>query len=117
MYEYKIKNIIKVYDGDTITVEIDLGFGVSITEHIRFAMIDTPEVRGESREQGLISRDWLREKLQNAVDMNRDIIIRTHKDSKGKYGRYIGLVYIDDVNNTSLNMQLVDEGLAVLREY
>lgn len=105
MNEYKIKKILKVYDGDTITAEIDLGFGITITEKIRLLYINAPEVRGTERPQGLISRDWLREKL----DTNEDIIIKTEKDKKGKYGRYLGEIYVSGV---SLNKLMIQEGFA-----
>ncbi len=109
MYEYKIHKIKKIYDGDTITVVIDLGFGVYKTETVRFLLIDTPELRGDEREAGLISRDWLRNRLYDAVEDNLDIIIRTSRDSKGKYGRYLGEIFIDGV---SINKQMLEEGLA-----
>ena len=105
MYEYKLKRIIKIYDGDTITVELDLGFGVSKIEKIRLSDIDTPEIRGEEREEGLISRSFVVEKLTNA----EDIVIKTFKDRKGKYGRYIGEVFVDGL---SLNKELLQLGLA-----
>ena len=110
MYEYKIKEILKIYDGDTITVVLDLGFGVHKTEKLRLALIDAPEIRGESRPDGLKSRDWLRERLYTAVEKNQDIIVRTIRDRKGKYGRYIAKIYIDDV---SINTQMLNEGFAV----
>jgi micrococcal nuclease len=106
VYEYKVKEIIKVYDGDTITVVLDLGFGVYRKEVLRLYGIKTPELRGEEREQGLISRDWLREKLDTDLDK---IIIKTIKDGKGKYGRYLAEIYVDGVN---INKQLIAEGLA-----
>jgi micrococcal nuclease len=94
-----------VYDGDTITVNIDLGFNTVINGmKIRLADIDTPELRGDERERGLISRDWLREKV-----LNKWINVNTVKDSKGKYGRYIAHIYIDGEN---INETLLAEGLA-----
>ena len=110
MYEYKVKEIIKIYDGDTITVILDLGFNVTKLEIIRFARIDAPELRGEEHDQGIISRDFVREKMYNA----KKITIKTYKDHKGKYGRYIGGVYIDGEN---LNEMLVSEGLAEYKNY
>lgn len=110
MYEYKIKEVLKVYDGDTITVRIDLGFDVHRTERIRFALINAPEVRGEQRPDGLISRDWLAGRIQGAIDNGQDLIIRTQKDKKGKYGRYICELFIDEL---SVNMQMIAEGYAV----
>ena len=114
MYEYKIKEILKIYDGDTITVVLDLGFGVTKHEVLRFALINAPELRGEEREAGLISRDWLRDRLYTAEQEGTDIIIKTYKDTKGKYGRYIAEIFIDDI---SINKQLVSEGLAVFKDY
>lgn len=110
MYEYRVKEIVKVYDGDTITLVIDLGFNVSVKEVFRLYGIDTPEVRGEEREDGLISRDWLRERLYTAYETDKEIIIKTFKDKKGKYGRWLGEVFIDGIN---INEQLIAEGLAV----
>ncbi len=110
MYEYKIKEILKVYDGDTITVMIDLGFGVQKKEKLRLALIDAPEVRGESRPEGLVSRDWLRQRLNDATKAGEDIIIRTFRDRKGKYGRYIAVIYINEVD---INLQMINEGHAI----
>lgn len=94
-----------VYDGDSITVDIDLGFNMwMLNQKIRLLGIDTPEIRGEERSDGLVSRDWLREKINDKV-----VILKTHKDSKGKYGRWLAEVYLDGVN---INQQLLEEGLA-----
>jgi len=104
MYEYSAK-VTKVYDGDTITVDFDLGFGIVLRKQkIRLLGINTPEVRGKSREQGLISRDRLRERI-----MGENVIIKTTKDRKGKYGRWLGEVFIKDEN---INQWLLNEGLA-----
>ena len=122
MYEYKAL-VTSVYDGDTITVDIELGFGiVSRKQKIRLAGINTPELRGEERESGLISRDVLREKI-----LHKEIIITTFKDKKGKYGRYIGVVYLDETNLnedynadpalTNINDWLVENNYAEYREY
>jgi len=108
MYEYKAK-VIKVYDGDTITVLADLGFKVTIKQTIRLYGLNTPEIRGEERPDGLISRDRLRERI---LDM--DVVIKTMKDKKGKYGRYIAEIYLEDEN---INEWLITEGLAKRREY
>jgi len=104
-YIYKAK-VIKVYDGDTITVSVDLGFKIHTIEKIRLFDIDTPELRGDERPDGLISRDWLREKI-----LDKEIILKTFKDKKGKYGRYIGEIYLEG-EEISLNEQLINEGLA-----
>ena len=104
MYEYKAK-VRGVYDADTITVDIDLGFGIIYTgQKLRLLGIDAPEVRGKESPEGLKSRDALREKIQDKV-----IIIRTSKDKKGKYGRWLGEVWIA---NVCVNDWLISEGLA-----
>ena len=114
MYTYTVKEIPKIYDGDTITVIIDLGFSITTKQIVRLYGIDTPEIRGESRAQGLVSRDYLRERLFTALDEKKTIIIKTHKDKKGKYGRWIGEVFVDGVD---INKELVTEGLAIFKSY
>jgi len=99
-----------VYDGDTVTVDIDLGLHVWVKcEKLRLNRIDAPEVRGASREQGLVSRDWLREQV-----LGQQLVVETIKDSKGKYGRYLAELWLGDVN---INDTLVSEGLAVYKAY
>ena len=94
-----------VYDGDSITVDIDLGFSVILRDQkIRLLGIDTPELRGEEREAGLISRDRLRERING-----KRIIIQTKKNKKGKYGRWLGEIWLGDEN---INSWLLTEGLA-----
>jgi micrococcal nuclease len=106
MYEYRAL-VTKVYDGDTITVDIDLGFGVCLKgQKIRLADINTPEIRGSEREEGLKTRDALRDKI-----LNKWITIKTCKDKKGKYGRWLGEIWIDDV---CMNEWLITEGYAIL---
>ena len=68
-----------------------------------------PEVRGESREEGLISRDRLREKI-----LGKEIYLKTIKDKKGKYGRYLGIVYLGEEN---INEWLIENNLAVKADY
>jgi micrococcal nuclease len=109
MYEYKLKEVKSIYDGDTITVYIDLGFGVTKLEKFRLAYINAPELRGPEREEGLISRNWLRERIETAMINNQTIIIKTKKDAKGKYGRYIADIII---NGTSINLEAIELGYA-----
>ena len=96
--------VTSVYDGDTITVEMDLGMGVSLTEKIRLKGIDAPEMRGSERTEGIKSRDALRKMI-----FNKRIIIKTEKDKKGKYGRLIGTVYY---NGRNINRWMVSNGYA-----
>jgi len=113
MYEYNA-TVSKVYDGDTITVVIQLGFGVFKNERLRLKGIDAPEMRGEERPFGLVSRDKLRELI-----LDQKIIVKTFKDKKGKYGRYIADIYIESPEQGifCVNDWLVENKLAIYREY
>lgn len=121
MYTYRAL-VTSVYDGDTITVDIELGFGiVARKQKIRLANINTPEVRGEEREAGLISRDVLREKI-----LHKQIIITTFKDKKGKYGRYVGEILKEEeilsegvTTSTLVNVNnwLVENGYGEYKQY
>ncbi len=113
--EYKYKaTVVSVYDGDTITVNIDLGFGVILQKKkIRLYGINTPEVRGEERERGLVSRDYLRELIDG-----KEIILETIRDKTVKYGRYLGIIHFDIIDElVNVNELLVTEGLAVEAQY
>jgi len=109
LYYYKA-NVIKVYDGDTITVDIDLGIGVWLRKQsIRLYGIDAPEVRGSEKIEGKKSRDWLREKI-----LGKEIILKTIKDKTGKYGRLLGEVWFE---NENINDLLVKAGMAEAAVY
>ncbi len=85
LYSYKAV-VRSVYDGDTCTVDIDLGLGTWVHgEKIRLYRINAPEVRGVERPAGLKARDFLRSLIDG-----KEIFIQTIKDRKGKYGRYLG---------------------------
>jgi micrococcal nuclease len=116
LYTYKIKEITKIYDGDTITAVIDLGMFISITEKIRLMGINTPEIRGEERSEGLKSKAWLEETLGDAIIADKEIYVKTVLDKKGKYGRLLGYLYIEG-QDISVNEQLVKAGFAEFREY
>lgn len=106
MYEYRAF-VTKVYDGDTITVDIDLGFGVQLKKQsIRLSGINAPEVRGPSRNKGIFSRDWLQRMI-----LWETVRLVTEKDKTGKYGRWLGRVYLGQ-SEKSLNTQMVEQGLA-----
>ena len=111
MYEYRVKKLINVVDGDTIDVEIDLGFDISIFKRVRLAGIDTPESRTADKFEkslGLESKARLKQILSAATT----IVIRTEKpDSSEKYGRVLGWLYVDDTN-ISVNDTLIASGYA-----
>lgn len=109
-----------VYDGDTVWLEVliesDVGFGIRNSTFFRLGPcrllgIDTPEMRGAEREQGTVSRDFVRSVLRELEWFT----VRTHRDSKGKYGRYLVEIFLPD--GSSLNDTLVEQGLAERRVY
>lgn len=116
MFTYKAI-VTDVYDGDSITVDIDLGFKSWLKDvKLRLYGIDTPEVRGVERPDGLISRDFVRDKIEN-----QEIVLVTYKDKTGKYGRWLADIYTLDADYTdreqSINQLLVREGLAEVNFY
>ena len=114
-YNFRVVEINRVLDGDTIDVTIDLGFDLFKKERVRVAGVDTPEKRTrdlEEKELGIDATYWLQEKLEGAVAGDDDLIIRTELDGGvGKYGRLLGWLYIGD-SELSLNEQMITEGYA-----
>lgn len=104
-------NVTKVYDGDTVTLDIDIGFDLKLgSQSCRLFGINTPEVRGEEREKGLISRDYLRNLIS---DKEIDIYCINNGD-RGKYGRLLIIIYYNDEN---INKLLVTNGYALYKKY
>jgi len=111
MYEYRVKQILKVVDGDTIDVVIDLGFDISFTSRVRLAGIDTPESRTTDAREKILGVE-VKEYLKKALEGATDIVIRTEKaDSSEKYGRILGWLFVNK-GTGSLNMELVNKGYA-----
>jgi len=107
-YYYHAK-VLSVYDGDTITVVLDLGLHINFTVNLRLLGVDTPEIKGKDRVRGLEVRDYVREKT-----LNKNVLIKTHK--QGKYGRYLATVYYLDKDTwINLNVKLIEKKYA--REY
>ena len=111
MYEYYVKSVNKVVDGDTIDVTIDLGFDIHYSSRVRLAGIDTPESRTrdlEEKKLGLEAKEYLKNRLKFA----KNIVIKTEKlDSTGKYGRILGWLFLDSETN-SVNNQMIMKGYA-----
>jgi len=111
MYEYRIKCVDRIVDGDTIDVTLDLGFDIHHKTRVRLWGINTPEKRTrdlEEKKRGYAASERLTELLSGDVD----IILKTKE--KGKYGRYLGVIYIkDECGKKDINQQLVNEGHAV----
>jgi len=117
MYEYKVKSIDHIVDGDTFDCTIDLGFDVSIKIRVRMYGINTPESRTrdlEEKARGLESKQRLIQLLNVGSKGQDNLILQTKK--KGKYGRYLGIVLRkrkDDEELLNINQRLIDEGFAV----
>ena len=108
MYEYAIKQVVKVVDGDTIDIIIDLGFDLTKKERVRLAGIDTPESRTrdlEEKELGLEAKDFLTRRLEDG--MVSGLKVKTEKD--GKYGRMLGWIIC---GQTNINEEMVYRGYA-----
>ena len=102
MHEYRVK-IVKVVDGDTVDVDIDLGFGIWMkNERVRLFGIDTPESRTrdlEEKKYGLAAKQYLIDKLNAGTP-----ILKTFKDGVGKYGRILGEFWVEEVAEESENI-------------
>lgn len=117
-YTYKA-TVTDVYDGDSITVNIDLGFWIIMHEQkIRLYGINAPEIKGIDREKGLQSKEWLKNKI-----LGKTIILQTIKDKSEKYGRLLGVIYLPEISinegiettiYTNINELMVKQGLADL---
>ncbi len=110
MYEYNCE-IKRVVDGDTVDVIIDLGFDIFYKSRVRLYGIDTPESRTRDKDEkvrGLMSKQYLIDELEKG-----QVVIKTHKDKKGKFGRVLGEMYVGDKN---INLMMVDDHLAVKYE-
>ena len=109
MYEYGCK-VTRVVDGDTVDCILDLGFSILHKWRVRLFGIDTPESRTRDKDEKV--RGKLAAKfLKDAIDNGKKVILRTKlKDSKGKYGRVLGEIIVDDIN---INVTMIENYLAV----
>ena len=114
-YNFRVTEINRVLDGDTIDVTIDLGFDLFKKERVRVAGVDTPEKRTRNLEEkalGIDATNWLKKELEGAICGDDDLIIRTELDGGvGKYGRLLGWLYIGD-GDVSLNEEMIEQGYA-----
>ena len=113
MHEYRCQ-ITRVVDGDTVDVDIDLGFGVWMRkQRVRLYGVDTPESRTrdlEEKEFGMMAKKYVKGHLPIGTDQ----ILRTHKDGKGKFGRILGEFVVEMAEGmTTLNALLIKNHHAV----
>ncbi len=105
MYRYKA-TLNRIIDGDTIDVNIDLGFDVKIKQRVRLYGINTPEVRTKDlkeKERGIEATKYLKKILP------KEFIIQTILNKRGKYGRVLGILWVKEEN---INERMVNEGYA-----
>jgi len=111
MYEYFVREVKNVVDGDTIDVVIDLGFDILFESRVRLAGIDTPESRTTDKAEktlGLEAKEYLKKQIKDA----KSVVIRTEKmDSSEKYGRILGWVYVNGESD-SVNNKMIKDGYA-----
>lgn len=113
IYRYRA-TVTDVYDGDTVTMSVDCGFGIVLAKQkVRLLGIDARELRGDQREDGIKARDALRGKVLGKV-----VTLETVKDKKGKYGRLLGRIHVhEDGADVDVNTWLVEQGYASWRDY
>ena len=114
-YNFRVTEIVKVVDGDTIDVLIDLGFDLYKKERVRIAGVDTPEKRTRYLEEKALGVDatyWMKKHLEDTIAGDEELTIRTElKGGTGKYGRLLGWLYVGDAT-VSLNEKMITEGYA-----
>ena len=114
-YNFRVTEINRVVDGDTIDVTIDLWFDLYKKERVRIAGIDTPEKRTRDLEEkalGIDATNWMKEQLEEAINGESELTIRTElKGGMGKYGRLLGWLYVGDAD-ISLNEAMIISGYA-----
>jgi len=108
MFTYRAA-VTRIVDGDTVIVDIDLGFGVWLKEQsVRLAKINAPETRGSLREAGIAAKDFL-----SKLILNKWVQIRTEKGND-KYGRWLATILLEeDKNLIDINHKMIIEGHAV----
>lgn len=109
-FSYRIHKVLKVVDGDTIDVILDMGFDILYKQRVRLFGIDTPESRTRDKVEkkyGLLAKKFLKDCLASAGNK----VIKTHKgEEKGKFGRILGEIYVNGVN---INILMCSKGHAV----
>jgi micrococcal nuclease len=108
MYQYKIKKINRVIDGDTVDLDIDLGFGITLSHRVRLKGVNTAETRTlnlEEKQAGINARLWLEKELSKKGEW----VIETTKEDK--YGRILGTLYLVG-EPVTVNEKMLNEGIA-----
>lgn len=115
MFTY-IAKCVRVVDGDTLDLDIDLGFGVHKIDRFRIAGINTPETYGVKKESAEYAAGMKAKNRLEELVMDKELIVTTEKDKKGKYGRYIATILVE-LTGENVGETLVSEGLAEHKKY
>ena len=108
MYQYKVKKINRIIDGDTVDLDIDLGFGVTLSHRVRLKDVNAAETKTldlEEKAKGLAAKEWLKKELSREGEW----IIETVKEDK--YGRILGTLYLVG-DPVTVNERMLNEGIA-----
>jgi len=108
MYQYKVKKINRIIDGDTVDLDIDLGFGVTLSHRVRLKDLNAAETKTldlEEKAKGLVAKEWLKKELSREGEW----IIETVKEDK--YGRILGTLYCVG-DPVTVNERMLNEGIA-----
>ena len=106
-YEYKVKEVVRVVDGDTVDIIIDLGFDLTKRERVRVGGVDTPEKRTRNKKEKMLGLDAT-SFAEEWFAKEGDVVVKTSKD--GKYGRMIGFFWRGE--DDCFNQELIDLGYA-----
>jgi micrococcal nuclease len=107
MYQYKVKKINRIIDGDTVDLDIDLGFGVTLSHRVRLKDLNAAETKTldlEEKAKGLVAKEWLKKELSREGEW----IIETVKEDK--YGRILGTLYLVG-DPVTVNERMLNEGI------
>jgi micrococcal nuclease len=107
MYQYRIKKIKRVIDGDTVDLDIDLGFGITLSHRVRLKDINAAETKTkdlEEKAEGIKARLWLEKELSKPGEW----VIETTKEDK--YGRMLGTLYLVG-EPVTVNEKMLNEGI------
>ena len=102
--------VVDVYDGDTFTLDFEIGFGLTFREKIRLARVDTPEIRGKEKEEGIKVKAWVESQI-----LNQKVVASTYKDKRGSFGRVLIEVYYLNAScacYVNLNSELLEREMA-----
>jgi len=103
--------VVRVVDGDTIRLDIDLGFDIVLNnQSVRLYRVDTPECRTRDLKEkaaGLLAKSV----VKGFIDQGSKVVIKTSLDTKGKFGRILGTIITD--NGININEHLIDNNYAV----